>query len=150
MTSLEINITVECKKGSKNLYNCRERVRLERIVPVSAPFCYGFVPFTHHNGEELDSVLMCTEGFEIGASVSCRAIGGIRLEKSGLTDDVLVSVPVSDSEFGETMQLSDISKKDLKEISDFLEKLKGMRISKTLDMEHAKKIIDHARKMYGG
>jgi len=139
----ELFVFIQISKGSKNFYTKDEESGIMTMVKtIKEPFPgnYGIIPNTHHDDSEvLDAIILSEEAIEPGSFVKIKPIGVIRL-KGQVNDDIIISVP-----YGvDTNDVSDLSMKQLDEITGYFERFKNLKTQKVFDSEHAKKIVEHA------
>lgn len=139
----ELYVFVQISKGSKNFYNKDEESGIMTMVKsIEEPFPgnYGIIPNTHHDDAEvLDAIILTDEPIGPGTIVRVKPIGVIRL-KGQVNDDIIISVP-----FGSpTNDISDLSMKQLNDITAYFERFKNLKTQKVFDSEHARKVAEHA------
>ncbi len=146
-----LNVLVLASKDSRCFYHYdkgSDALFLTRFLRQRFPFCYGFAPKTHGgDAGYLDVVLLTTDSLEVGTIVSARPIGMIRF-KNDLPDDVLVAVSIMDKSLARLNDISNIKKKDMAKIEDFLEDFKGKRVERIFNSLHAKRAVKHAIDLY--
>jgi inorganic pyrophosphatase len=143
----ELYVFVQVSKGSKNFYKYDEDSdSLEMSSSLKQPFPgnYGFCPKTHHDdAEPLDAIILTDEPLEPGSIVRVKAIGLIRLSGQ-VNDDIIIAV-TSDKTIED---VSELSMKQLNEITNYFETFKNLKTQKVFDSAHAKKVIEHAIMRY--
>src|SRR3989339_795313 len=98
----EINVIIECPKGTKNKYEIDKEtglIKLDRAMKSSQdyPFDYGFVPQSlWDDGDALDVVLLSTYPLAPGILVEARPIAVMGMIDCGEGDDKIIAVPESD------------------------------------------------------
>jgi len=144
-----VNVFVSCTKGSRDFYEYDEETEtfiLKKVLDISFPGAYGFIPKTHHvDGEPLDALVLSSNSVQQGIVLPARPIGIIRM-KGNVPDDVLVAVPISDDRFGGINNMTEINNVD--ELKKFLEVFKGLKVEFVLDVKHAKKSVEAAINLY--
>jgi inorganic pyrophosphatase len=97
-----INTVVEIPQGSslKVEYN-REKgtFELDRVEPsiFAKPTNYGFIPGTlDEDGDELDTLVICSERLPLGLVLEARVIGVLNFEDDGENDHKIICVPADD------------------------------------------------------
>jgi len=147
----KVNVFLLAAKGSKYYYRYdkeSEAFFLDKVLKTPFPFCYGFVPRTHHvDGKHLEIALLTTEPLEIGTVVSARPVGMVRM-KSEISDDVLIAVSLTDYKLNYLNDISNILKKNLNKIEDFLEEFKAKKFERAFNAVHAKRAVKHAIDLY--
>ena len=147
----KINVFIVAAKGSKYYYRYDKEAEtffLERVLKNAFPFCFGFVPRTHHvDGKHIEIALLTTEPLEIGTVVSARPVGMVRM-KAEIPDDVLIAVSITDHKLSYLNDVSNILKKNLNKIEDFLEEFKDKRFERSFNAVHAKRAVKHAIELY--
>ena len=108
-----INTVVEISKGSilKVEYN-REKCtfELDRVEPeiFAKPTNYGFIPGTlDEDGDELDTLIVCSEPIPVGVVVEARILGVVNFEDDGEMDHKVVCVPKDDRDNGDSIKSLD-------------------------------------------
>ena len=144
-----VNIFITCTKGSKDFYEYDKKTDnfiLRKVLNISFPGVYGFVPKTHHiDAEPLDALVLISDTIQQGIVLPARPIGVIRL-RSSVPDDILIAVPISDNNFEKTSDVTKVN--ELEELKKFLEEFKELKVESVLDSEHAKKSVENAIKLY--
>lgn len=139
----ELFVFIQISKGSKNFYAKDEEsgiMTMAKTIKEPFPGNYGIIPNTHHDDAEvLDAIILSEEAIEPGSYVKIKPIGVIRL-KGQVNDDIIISVPAGVG----TNDISDLSMKQLNEITGYFERFKNLKTQKVFDSEHAKKIVEHA------
>ena len=59
-----------------------------------------------------------------------------------------MAVPIADSEFEDLIDLSEVNENIMKELKEFLEQFKDMKVEDVFDSEHAKKAIRRSIELY--
>ncbi len=143
----EIFVFVQISKGSKNFYNYDDEsgtLVMSKTLQEPFPGNYGVVPNTHHDdAEPLDAIILTEEPIEPGTIIKVKPIGVIRL-KGQVNDDIIISVPADK----DMKDVSELSMKQLNEITGFFENFKNLKTQKVFDSVHAKKVVEHAIKRY--
>jgi len=144
-----VNVFIECVKNSKDFYEYDPKTEtfiLRKVLDITFPGVYGFIPNTHHiDAEPLDVLVLVSNDIQQGIVLPARPIGVIRL-KGNVPDDVLIAVPISDKTFN---RINDITKlSNIEDIKKFLERFKGLRVEYVFDAKHAKRSIDVAIELY--
>ena len=144
-----INVFINSIKGSKDLYEYDKKTGafiLKKVSEIEFPGAYGFIPKTHHiDANPLDVLVLVSIQVQQGIVLPARPIGIIRL-KGNIPDDVLIAVPISDKNFE---QINDISQiENLDQLKEFLEAFKESKVEYVFDVEHAKRSIEIAINLY--
>jgi inorganic pyrophosphatase len=146
-----VNVFVESVKGSKSYYKYDKRTGvfvLKKILEIPFPESYGFIPRTHHiDAKSLDAMIISSDPINKGTVVQGKPIGMIRL-RSDIPDDVLIVVPIADSEFEKIKDLSTLNKDIQDNLKAFLEKFKELKIENVFDSERAKKAVGRAIELH--
>ena len=146
-----VNVFIESEKGSKSYYKYDGKTgmfNLKKVMKLPFTGSFGFIPKTHHvDGEPLDVIVLASDSIEQGIVVQSRPIGLIRM-KSEIPDEILVAVPIADSEFEDLIDLSEVNENIMKELKEFLEQFKDMKVEDVFDSEHAKKAIRRSIELY--
>ncbi len=143
----EIFVFIQISKGSKNFYNYdneTDTLVMTKTLKEAFPGNYGIVPKTHHDDAEmLDAIVLTEEPVEPGTIIRAKPIGLIRL-KGQVNDDIIISVP-----FGTNIEnISDLSMRQLNEITGYFERFKNLKTQKVFDSLHAVKVVEHAIERY--
>ena len=132
-TKETMNVIIEIPKFSKNKYEIDKEtgmIALDRVMHTAQdyPFDYGFVPQTlFDDGDALDVVVLTTYPLAPGILVKARPVALMEMIDGGDRDDKLVAVPVDDPRFEEMLDLKDINKHFIKEMSHFFETYKKVQ-----------------------
>ncbi len=147
----QVNVFILAVKDQKEVYSYSKKTQalvLERIFSRNFPFCYGFIPRTHHtDGRILDAVVLTNEKLEYGTIAPAKPIGMFRL-KNRIPEDVLIAVLINDKTLNRLDDIKEILKKDLLKYEDFLEDFKGKEVDRVLDSKKAKKAVQNAIELY--
>ena len=144
-----VNVFINCIKGTKDFYEYDKKTEtfiLKKVLEVPFPGVYGFIPKTHHiDARPLDVLVLISNQIQQGIVLPARPIGVIRL-KGDVPDDVLIAVPISDKNFDQINDITQIG--NLEQLKSFLEIFKESKVEYVFDAEHAKKSIETAIKLY--
>jgi len=147
----KINVFIECVKGSKSFYEYDNKsglFTLKKILKITFPASYGFIPRTHHiDARPLDVLVLTSEPLQQGVVVQARPIGLMRL-RAEIPDDILIAASTADKEFENTIDLSNINKETLDNLKEFLEEFKGLEIENIFNAEHSKRSVRRAIELY--
>lgn len=146
---------IEISKGSKNKYELDKetgRLKLDRVLFTSThyPQNYGFIPLTYSRDyDPLDVLVLGSEEILPMAFVECKPIGVLTMTDSGLADDKIIAVPLSDPFYNEYNDISDIPDHVMQEIKHFFQVYKTLEgkstsVDEIKGREEAKKIIEDA------
>lgn len=108
-----INTVVEISQGSilKIEYNRTKcTFELDRVEPeiFAKPSNYGFIPGTlDEDGDELDTLIVCSEPIPTGVVLSAKIIGVLNFEDGGEKDHKIICVPASDLDSGNRIKTLD-------------------------------------------
>lgn len=155
----KFNVIIEISKGSKNKYEIDKKtglIKLDRAMKSAQdyPFDYGFAPQTlWEDGDALDVIVLSTHPLLTGILVEVRPVGVMHMIDCGESDDKIISVPVSDPRWEETLDLEDLNKHMIKEFTHFLETYKSIEgkkveITGVEGKEEALKAILKSVKLY--
>jgi inorganic pyrophosphatase len=128
----EINVIIECPKGTKNKYEIDKEtglIKLDRAMKTSQdyPADYGFAPRTlWDDGDALDVVVLTTNPLFPGCLVTVRPVAVMKMTDCGESDYKIISVPVDDKRWDEVSDLADINPHTIKEIKHFFETYKSI------------------------
>jgi len=111
-----ITTVVEIPMGSRLKIEWNRDVAafmLDRVEPgiFAKPVSYGFIPQTlDEDGDELDTLIVCSEPIPTGVFLEARIIGVMEFEDDGEIDDKIVCVPADDRHNGDAIKsLDDIA-----------------------------------------
>lgn len=158
-TSDEMNVIIEIPKFSKNKYEIDKEtglIALDRVMHSAQdyPFDYGFVPQTlFDDGDALDVVLITTHPLAPGILVKARPVAIMEMIDGGERDDKVVAVPVDDPRFAEVLDIADINKHFIKEMTHFFETYKKVQnkevsVGAWHGAAEAKAAFEKSRKLY--
>ena len=146
-----VNVFIESEKDSKNYYKYDTKkgmFTLKKVMKTTFPGSFGFIPKTHHvDGQPMDVLMLASDSIEQGIVVEARPIGMIRM-KAEIPDDILVAVPVADSEFEKLKDLSKVDNDTMKSLKAFLEEFKEMKVENVFDSDHAKNAVRRSIELY--
>ena len=152
-----INAVIEVPKGSKKKLEWHRQtgefgLDKERPANLGEPANYGFIPRTlNDDGDELDILVLDDEPIEAGSILKVRVVGVMKFEDEGVVDDKIITVPLDNKT---TYDLGDISKQDVKQITDYFTHYKDyMGSGYTLvkgweDVDSAKRVIINSREVW--
>ena len=104
-----INTVVEISQGSRlkiEWNRDKAAFMLDRVEPAifAKPVNYGFIPQTlDEDGDELDTLIVCSEPIPTGVFFEARIIGVMRFADDGEVDDKIVCVPADDRDTGDAI-----------------------------------------------
>jgi inorganic pyrophosphatase len=133
---VEVTAVVEIPTNERNKYELDKKLgvfRLDRVLhsAVHYPGDYGFLPRTlGDDGDPLDVLVLMKIPVFTGCLVDTRPIGLFHLVDSGVADEKVLAVPMSDPYSDGLNELSDIPQHSLKEIEHFF------RVYKDLEGTH--------------
>ncbi|HEV7121275.1 MAG TPA: inorganic diphosphatase [Candidatus Paceibacterota bacterium] len=158
-TKDEMNVIIECPKGSRNKYEIDKEtgiIALDRVLHTAQvyPVEYGFVPQTlWDDGDALDVIMLSTEPFVPGVLVKARPVGVLPMVDGGESDAKVLAVAVDDPRFKDVMDIKDVNQHTLKEISHFFLTYKHLQ-NKEVTLEDwkgqadAQAVFERAQKLY--
>ncbi|NCN11974.1 inorganic diphosphatase [Candidatus Kaiserbacteria bacterium] len=132
-TAEKMNVIIEIPKFSKNKYEIDKEtgiIALDRVMHTAQdyPFDYGFVPQTlFDDGDALDVVLITTYPLAPGILVKARPVAIMEMIDGGERDDKIVAVPIDDPRFDEVLDIGDLNKHFIKEMTHFFETYKKVQ-----------------------
>ena len=146
---------IEISKGSKNKYELDKetgRLKLDRVLFTSThyPQNYGFIPLTYSRDyDPLDVLVLCSEEILPLALVECKPIGILTMTDSGLADDKIIAVPLSDPFYKDYEDITDIPDHVMQEIKHFFTVYKSLEgkdtsVDEIKGRDAAKEIIKEA------
>ena len=146
---------IEISKGSKNKYELDKetgRLKLDRVLFTSThyPQNYGFIPLTFSRDyDPLDVLVLCSEDILPMSFVECKPIGILTMVDSGMPDDKIIAVAVSDPFYQNYNDISELPEHIMAEIKHFFSVYKTLEGKDTLVDEfknkaEAEKIIQEA------
>jgi inorganic pyrophosphatase len=152
-----VNTVVEISEGSmlKIEYRRDKAVfELDRVEPsiFAKPTNYGFIPQTlDEDGDELDTLIICSEPLPTGVVVNGRIIGVMNFEDDGDMDHKIVIVPADDRNTGDAITtLDDVPEQWKKKVEHHFNHYKDLKkpgSTKVLgwgDIEAAKQVINES------
>src|SRR5665647_1201704 len=98
-----VNTVVEIPQGSFlkiEWDRARACFMLDRVEPAifAKPVNYGFIPQTlDEDGDELDTLVVCSESLPMGLYLRGRVIGILNFEDGGEMDHKVICVPAEDA-----------------------------------------------------
>jgi len=132
-TAEKMNVIIEIPKFSKNKYEIDKEtgiIALDRVMHTAQdyPFDYGFVPQTlFDDGDALDVVLITTYPLAPSILVKARPVAIMEMIDGGERDDKIVAVPIDDPRFDEVLDIGDLNKHFIKEMTHFFETYKKVQ-----------------------
>lgn len=124
---------------------------LDRVEPgiYAKPVNYGFIPQTlDEDGDELDTLIICSEPIPTGVYLEARILGVMRFEDDGEVDDKIVCVPADDRDSGDALRsMDDLPHQWQKQIEEHFTNYKNLKKPGTTivkgwgDIDEAKAII---------
>jgi len=159
ITPTDFIAVIEITKGSKKKYEVdRETgfIMLNRVLHTSTqyPSNYGFIPRTiSADGDELDVLVLCSEGIEPMSLVRCYPIGFVEMTDGGVTDEKIIAVPFKDPHYNIYTDVTKLPKHVSNEILHFLKTYKDLEdgnvtISPMQGAAAAQKAIKNAKIKY--
>lgn len=150
---------IEISKGSKNKYELDKetgRLKLDRVLFTSThyPQNYGFIPLTYSRDyDPLDVLVLCSEEILPMSFVEAKPIGVLSMVDSGLVDDKIIAVAVSDPFYKDYNDITDIPEHVMAEIKHFFQVYKTLENKETAvdavgDKMEAMKIIQESIDSY--
>jgi len=149
-----LNTVIEIPQGSilkVEWDRKRAAFMMERVEPTiyAKPVNYGFIPQTlDEDGDELDTLVVCSESLPTGVWLETRIIGIMNFEDGGEGDHKVVCVPADDRDTGDRIQsLEDLGERWKQQITEHFTHYKDLKkpgTTKVLgwgDAEEAKKIV---------
>ena len=155
----EFHVVIEVSKGSKVKYELDKRsglLRVDRILYSSViyPANYGFIPQTYcDDGDPLDALVLNSEPIEPLAVLRARAIGVMRMEDDGKTDDKIIAVHIDDPEVADYTDLNQLPRHIRRLVQHFFEEYKVLEhkevvVEDFLDPKAAAGILREAVDLY--
>lgn len=149
-----INTVVEIPQGSQLKIEWNREVAafmIDRVEPgiFAKPVNYGFIPQTlDEDGDELDTLVICSEPIPTGVFLEARIIGVMKFEDDGEVDDKIVCVPADDRETGNAVQsLADLPKQWVSQVEHHFTHYKDLKkpgstiVKSWGDIDEAKAVI---------
>jgi inorganic pyrophosphatase len=127
-----VRAIVEIPRGRRSKFELDYEtglMRLDRYLYSSSqyPGDYGFIPQTlAADGDALDILIMVNEGTFSGCLIEARVLGVFKMSDRGQEDWKLLAVPNTDPLFSEILDLDDVAKPFLREVSHFFETYKQL------------------------
>jgi inorganic pyrophosphatase len=134
---VDVDVVVECPKGSRNKYEWDpsvDRIRLDRLLFTSTvyPGDYGFVPGTlAEDGDPIDALLLLDEPTFPGCWVRARVIAVFWMRDEAGPDAKLLCVPAGDPRMAHLQELEDVPMHQIAEIWHFFDIYKALEPGKT-------------------
>lgn len=129
-----VNTVVEIPQGSQLKVEWDRDVaafKLDRVEPAifAKPVNYGFIPGTlDEDGDELDTLIVCSEPLATGVYLEARIIGVMIFEDDGEIDDKVVVVPADDRHTGNAItSLDDLGEAWKKQIEHHFTHYKDLK-----------------------
>jgi inorganic pyrophosphatase len=153
------HVVIEVSKGSKVKYELDKRaglLRVDRILYSSViyPANYGFIPQTYcDDGDPLDALVLNSEPVEPLSVLRARAIGVMRMEDEGKTDDKIIAVHLDDPEVADYTDLNQLPRHIQRLVRHFFEEYKVLEhkqvvVEDFLDTQTATAILTEAAALY--
>lgn len=149
-----INTVVEIPQGSRlKIEWKRDKAvfMIDRVEPVifAKPVNYGFIPQTlDEDGDELDTLIICSEPIPTGVYLEARIIGVMKFEDDGEVDDKIVCVPADDRDTGDAIKsLADLPAQWTRQIEHHFSHYKDLKkpgstiVKGWGDVDEAKRIV---------
>ena len=152
----EFNVIVEISANSSPIKYEMDKdsgaLFVDRFVGtgMSYPFNYGFIPHTlSEDGDPCDVVLITPFPVDMGALITCRALGVLKMEDESGVDAKILAVPIKKicPLYANIDKIEDIEPLQLSQIKYFFEHYKGLELGKWVkvsgfdDINAAKKEI---------
>ena len=156
-----VTVVVEIPTGSRNKYELdREtgQIFLDRMLFTSVryPTDYGFIEGTlAGDGDPLDALVFVGEATFPGCRILVRPVGVFRMTDEKGEDEKILCVPLRDPMWSQVHDLDGLPRSLLDEIEHFFQvykDLEGHTVSTGGfdDRENAVRVIDDARRRFGG
>ena len=134
---MDVDVVVECPKGSRNKYEWDpswDRIRLARMLFTATvyPGDYGFVPDTlAEDGYPIDAMVLLDEPTFPGCLVRCRVIAVFWMRDEEGPDAKLLCVPATDPRFRHLQELEDVPMHQIAEIWHFFDIYRALEPEKS-------------------
>lgn len=131
-----VNAVIEIPMGSKVKYELDKKsglMKVDRILygAVHYPANYGFIPQSYcEDGDPLDILVFCQEAVHPRTIIEARVIGSMAMMDQGMADDKIIAVHVSDPEFSNYTDISQLPQFRLNELKKFFEDYKTLEKKK--------------------
>lgn len=129
-----INTVIEISQGSSLKIEYRKELgifELDRIEPAifAKPVNYGFIPGTlDEDGDELDTLVFCSEPLPMGLVVKARILGVLNFEDDGENDHKIICTPMDDRHTGDSiLTLDDLGEQWQKQIEHHFSHYKHLK-----------------------
>jgi inorganic pyrophosphatase len=136
---VEVDVVVECPKGSRNKYEWDpdwDRIRLDRMLFTATvyPGDYGFVPDTlAEDGYPIDAMVLLDEPTFPGCVVHARVIAAFWMRDEEGPDAKLLCVPATDPRFRHLQELEDVPMHQIAEIWHFFDIYRAIEPGKSTE-----------------
>jgi inorganic pyrophosphatase len=153
-------MVVEIPAGSRNKYEMDHEhgyLRLDRTLFTATvyPADYGFITgTTGEDGDPLDALVLLESSTFPGCRVAVRPIGVFWMQDESGPDAKLLCVPVDDPRWSDTVDIDDLPRHLLDEISHFFDVYKDLEPDKNTDVrgwedsESAESVLASAQERY--
>lgn len=124
------NVVIEIPRGSKIKYELDKPtglLRVDRVLYSSViyPANYGFIPRSYcEDGDPLDVLVMGNEPVQPLSIMQARAIGVLRMNDEGKSDDKVIAIHIHDPAFTGISDLNQLPGHIFKEMKRFFEEYK--------------------------
>ena len=136
----EVNVVVEIPQGSSNKVEYNAGIGafvVDRTLfsPLYYPCNYGFVPSTlFEDGDPLDALVFSSHPIPMGAVLTARPVGVLRMRDDKGQDDKIVAVFSNDPRYQHVRRLEDVSEHRRREIVHFFQIYKELE-DKAVEVE---------------
>ncbi len=153
------HVVIEIPKGSKVKYELDKPsglLRVDRVLysSVMYPANYGFIPRSYcDDGDPLDVLVLGNEPVVPLTLLRARAIGVMRMEDEGDSDDKVIAVHVDDPAFSDYTDIAQVPAHTFREMRRFFEDYKALekktvRVDDFVGADDALRIVRESFQLY--
>lgn len=132
----EVSVIIEIPKGSRVKYELDPEsgiLYVDRKLSTSMtyPGNYGFIPQTRaEDGDPIDVLVLYSEPLMPSCAIHVRPVGVLMTEDQDGKDAKIIAVPISDEEYHDVQNITDIARATRKQIEHFFKHHKELEKGK--------------------